>query len=102
VIKPQWLEHYWETASMGPPLFRGGHPSQKSMAHIAVTLQWGHLSLEVVMDKSSGPMPPHLPLQWGHLSLEVVMTGVSSPCGDSRALQWGHLSLEVVMALPAV
>src|SRR5690606_10021632 len=61
-------------ASMGPPLFRGGHllgigddPDEKE------ELQWGHLSLEVVMFRKENGAWTLLMLQWGHLSLEVVI-----------------------------
>src|SRR5690606_36289476 len=36
-------------ASMGPPLFRGGHWCISASASVTTALQWGHLSLEVVI-----------------------------------------------------
>ena len=61
-------------------------------------LQWGHLSLEVVIFDGDVGIGGSEWLQWGHLSLEVVM-GCLKPSkpDNSGRLQWGHLSLEVVI-----
>src|SRR5690606_12809354 len=108
---------------MGPPLFRGGHAV--TTFRIAVDrplLQWGHLSLEVVIYVAYFKLINGFELQWGHLSLEVVITAlqaastavVSASMGpplfrgghpvvlvytlsSEYMLQWGHLSLEVVI-----
>src|SRR5690606_24255682 len=72
-------------ASMGPPLFRGGHPTARQDRGGPVALQWGHLSLEVVMLMAADGYSRRARLQWGHLSLEVVMRRwrarkTSTPC----------------------
>ena len=61
---------------MGPPLFRGGHAERgvKSLA-TSTLLQWGHLSLEVVIrEVALEHKTTNKVLQWGHLSLEVVIS----------------------------
>src|SRR5690606_6981698 len=85
-------------ASMGPPLFRGGH---NDFIHVAPTLstklQWGHLSLEVVIgtrgvagqDPPCASMGPPL-FRGGHAVLAARFKCFAK-------LQWGHLSLEVVI-----
>src|SRR5690606_1890325 len=68
--------------SMGPPLFRGGHLVAIAVAGDRYLLQWGHLSLEVVMVVGYRNLEELAQLQWGHLSLEVVMPG--SATGQPR------------------
>src|SRR5690606_4821648 len=84
---------------MGPPLFRGGHHGLGASFTVPVSLQWGHLSLEVVISGASWPWPNRRWLQWGHLSLEVVMVTELPEWNAEGKLQWGHLSLEVVMLM---
>src|SRR5690606_22356087 len=88
-------------ASMGPPLFRGGHLRYGSAASGSSVLQWGHLSLEVVMQLASRLEALGAALQWGHLSLEVVIIRLPSSRQPWQTLQWGHLSLEVVIWPPS-
>src|SRR5690606_1208442 len=59
---------------MGPPLVRGGHTAPTGDPILEITLQWGHLSLEVVMPAGCLRDTPPRRLQWGHLSLEVVIS----------------------------
>ena len=82
---------------MGPPLFRGGHVENTWRASSRPLLQWGHLSLEVVMAKRFAEAMRLELLQWGHLSLEVVITWEQTAICAEDLLQWGHLSLEVVI-----
>src|SRR5690606_6936764 len=84
--------------SMGPPLFRGGHDAFQAHRRVIVLLQWGHLSLEVVMPAGCLRDTPPRRLQWGHLSLEVVIPSMLPSFLAKHLLQWGHLSLEVVIA----
>src|SRR5690606_23149570 len=48
-------------ASMGPPLFRGGHAAMVFPVPTGPLLQWGHLSLEVVIHRAA-LQPAHVPL----------------------------------------
>src|SRR5690606_545125 len=65
---------------MGPPLFRGGHARVQLSARRVGGLQWGHLSLEVVIFRTAIGLLGTSRLQWGHLSLEVVMPPASVLC----------------------
>ena len=70
---------------MGPPLFRGGHIDFLIRSDSQVELQWGHLSLEMVMGIAAIVAAVILLLQWGHLSLEVVIvTRATTPEGGIR------------------
>ena len=52
-------------------------PSMDGDASSLSSLQWGHLSLEVVIQAGWGRNPEaEYLLQWGHLSLEVVMSAL--------------------------
>src|SRR5690606_31494957 len=55
-----------ERASMGPPLFRGGHrPKPRTAWPQGSPLQWGHLSLEVVIGRPTASTRPGSPASMG-------------------------------------
>ena len=84
-------------ASMGPPLFRGGHWYIANEALSITELQWGHLSLEVVIGLRGAREGPVHPASMGPPLFRGGHPSIPSAGQTPPQLQWGHLSLEVVI-----